>query len=92
MLCRELYGHSLGSALGEKGEKNWRSRKKKSASQASLEVFWPTGSARLALMADIYFFLFDPVFCLFPPLRSLVSGHMVTTDFKLGEIKKTREL
>ena len=67
--------------------------KKKSASQASREVFWPKGSARLALTADIYFFLFDPVFCLFPPLRSLVSGHIVTTDFKLGEIKKkTREL
>ena len=32
------------------------------------------------------FFLFDPVFCLFPQLRSLVPGYMVTTDFKLGEI------
>ena len=34
------------------------------------------------------FFLFDPVFCLFPQLRSLVPGYMVTIDFKVGEIKK----
>ena len=32
------------------------------------------------------FFLFDPVFCLFPQLQSLVPSCMVTTDFKLGEI------
>ena len=58
-------------------------------SEASREVFWPEGTARLASLADIYiFFLFDPVFCLFPQLRSLVPGYMVTIDFKVGEIKK----
>ena len=60
-------------------------------SEANREVFWPEGTARLASLADIYIyiFLFDPVFCLFPQLWSLVPGYMVTIDFKAsGEIKQ----
>ena len=42
-----------------------------------------------SLCSPIYiYFVFDPVFCLFPQLRSLVPGYMVTIDFKVAEIKK----
>ena len=69
-----------GSALGEK-EKNQRGRKKKSKKKPSDSLGrgksgglsslprTPLGSLRSPT-----FFLFDPVFCLFPALRSLVPG------------------
>ena len=35
----------------------WEKKEKKSMSEASREVFWPEGTARLASLADIYIFL-----------------------------------
>lgn len=58
-------------------------------SEASREVFWPEGTARLASLADIYFFSYLILFFAFlAQLRSLVPGYMVTIDFKVGEIRK----
>ena len=53
----------LGSALGEKGKKNWRGQKTERKG-------WPLPP----LQVTVIFLLFYPVFCLFCQLRSLVPG------------------
>ena len=83
-----------GSALGEKGKKIGLSEKKKfderSEPRGSLGVVWggetvkggalsPSPSHCWARFARPIFFVFDPVFCLFPPLPSLVQGYIVRT-------------
>ena len=72
-----------GSALGGKGEKNQGGqKKKKSTSEASRERY-------LDSLRSLIFFLFDPVFCLFPPLRSLLKGRegVATSDLERLKIR-----
>ena len=57
---------------------HWRGqRKKKSASLGRVKGLL-LGSLRLPI-----FFLFDPVFCLFPHLRSLVPGYSIFFPFSV---------
>ena len=73
----------IDSSLAWEQAPQWGKRRKKSASEASREVVWggkrvappfPFPRPPLGSFPSPIFFLFDPVFCLFLPLRSLVPG------------------
>ena len=69
----------------KKGEKNRDQAKKKVGERSEPRgilgrrkggaVLYPSPGYRWARFACRYFFLFDHVFCLFPPLRSVVPGY-----------------
>ena len=74
---RELSSLRLGSALGEKGKKiGERSEPRGSLGRGKGDGAFPLPRPRLGSLRSPIFFLFDPFFCLFSPLRSLAPGQV----------------
>jgi len=74
-----------------KKEKNLRGRKKKKSAKR-VEPRGSLGRGKERRLRSPIFFLLDPVFCLFSPLRSLVPGYCLVIFSDHGTIKAKNHL